>query len=139
MQLLAHLAENDPTASKEILFKKWWDKVKNDHHYLLAVGRHAFTNMLNALDRENQSNLSKRKVFDTAATTPSQQEIEIAKNKIVKGSLLSLMLPKIGKPLCKATFKECEIAGGWFGKVAKLGKPGEIVGAKLTNEDLWKI
>lgn len=134
IKLLADLIEDDPSASKDRLFKKWWATIKIDDSYLLAVARHAFTNMLHALDREaNQPRHTKKE------GAPTLDEVMDAQKRIIGASLLSLVLPKTNKTLADSTFAECATAGGWFSRVSKMGKPKEIVGTKLTNEDLQKI
>jgi hypothetical protein len=52
--------------------------------------------------------------------------------------LLDLTLPG-GKALRDATFAECRQAGGFFTRIAKLGKPDEIVGKKLTDAQVAKV
>jgi hypothetical protein len=52
--------------------------------------------------------------------------------------LMNLELPN-GKALKDSTFSECAKAGGFFSKVAKMGKPNAIVGKTMDEAALRKV
>lgn len=137
MGILSHLREQSPKASAEILFLKWRDEIKDDEDMLSAALHHAFTNMLTAIDR-----MSKKSLRGRVITEAEREKQETDVNQIIKTVkkvvLMSLILPN-GKALRYCTFAECAAAGGWFAKVAKLGKPNQIVGTVVTEEQLAKI
>lgn len=133
MEVLVSIIEGDPTADKDRLYRKWLDAIRADDECEDAVFRYAFANLLNACDRDRRK-------------SPSRQQIEARKKEMqamakkdaqtaVSVILMNLTLPN-GKLLRDATFKECAQAGGWFARVAKRGKPNQIVGRVLTEDQL---
>jgi hypothetical protein len=135
-QILAELTERDPTASVDRLFKKWKSAIIDDVDLLDAALRHAFTNMLTNIDRGRRGR--------TSVATRVQQKIEREQAikqmqvKIERVVLLNIKLPN-GKLLRDCSFAECKKAGGWFLKVAKMGRPTQIVGLTLSEEKLQAI
>lgn len=136
MQVLVDLVESDPTADNDRLFKSWWPIVQDDEDLLLAVARHAFTNMASALDRDRRKSTRKRRPEHHVQA----ERVAVAKisERVRNIVLMELTLPN-GKKLRQASFKECSAAGGWFKLLACKGKPSEIVGKVLTEDDLRKI
>ena len=134
MEILVGLIEGNPTADASQLFDEWIPIIREDDALLEAALRHTFANLYNALKRP-----PKRKGRHPTQTVEQRQE-QVAKSAklIVQVMLMNITLPS-GKKLAEATFKECAEAGGWFARVAKKGKPSEIVGRVLTEQDLRKI
>lgn len=134
MEILVGLIEGNPTADASQLFDEWIPIIREDDALLEAALRHTFANLYNALKRP-----PKRKAGRPTQTVEQRQE-QVAKSAklIVQVMLMNITLPS-GKKLAEATFKECREAGGWFTKVAMKGKPSEIVGRVLTEQDLRKI
>lgn len=131
--LIIEVMEDDPQAGPEKLFKKWYALIKDDEDYLVPALRHAFTNMLNNIDRGRPKRTRKK-----PNQKAREQEVALLKERIEKVLFLNLMLPT-GKLLRESTFAECANVGGWFGKIAKKGKPHEIVGDVLSEEQIRKI
>lgn len=132
LELLVSLIEDDPTADNERLFRKWLVEVRGDDEYLTAALRHTFTNMVSALDRDRRA----KSPYKAAMAAMLPQEIARGiKDQVAAVILLNLTLPS-GKLLRDATFKECYEAGGWFIKVSRAGKPSDVVGKALSEEDL---
>lgn len=131
-ELLVSIIEDDPTASTERLFKLWNERVIADEDYQSSVNRHAFTNILASLERHKRKPRPKKSAKEVAA------RVERLKKRVTAIILLNLTLPN-GKRLEQATFAECSAAGGWYAKVAKRGKPNQIVGKVLSEEDLRSI
>ena len=64
----------------------------------------------------------------------TRQRVERIKQQIV---LMKLMLPS-GKLIEESTFGELAKGGAWLAKASKLGKPHQIVGKTVTEEQLRK-
>ena len=133
-QLLAEIKSGDPTAGIDRLFKDWWAVVLDDDDYLLAVGRHSFHNMLASLDRDTRRARDQRRRIKAEY----RAAINLGKDRIRTVVLMDLQLPS-GKKLRDATFAECGAAGGWFKVLATKGKPSQVVGKVLTEQDLQKL
>lgn len=56
----------------------------------------------------------------------------------IKTRLLDMLMPD-GKKLRDATFADCRRAGGFFFQISAKGKPNEVVGQKLCEDDLLAI
>jgi hypothetical protein len=131
MELLVSIVDGDPTADKERLFRKWLEAVREDDEYEMAVFRYAFANLENALGRERRRPPIVRHPLQTG-----RAHVQAAAEKmVVSVILMNLTLPG-GKLLRDATFKECAQAGGWFSRVSKRGKPNQVVGKILTEDQL---
>lgn len=132
-EVLVELIEDEPDADSRRLLRKWWPIIKADDDLLEAAGTHAFYNLLKGIRQKHRDNKSKSK----DAKIIERARIDFYKN-IIKGNILmDITLPN-GKKLRDATFAECSAAGGWFKSLAVKGKPSEIVGKTLTEQDLQK-
>ena len=74
---------------------------------------------------------------------PGQKQAQAAAvtaevDKTRKLLLMKLLLPN-GKVLQDATFRDCALAGGWFVRIARLGKPGQRVGDVLSEDKLLEL
>jgi hypothetical protein len=136
MQVLVDLVEGDPSADPNRLFKVWWPIIQSDDDYLEAVARHAFTNFLTSLDRDRRASATRRKTKRMAQQ--HRDAVSALTSKIKNLILLDLQLPN-GKKLRNCTFAECSAAGGWFKLLATRGRPSEVVGEVLTEDDLRKL
>lgn len=134
MELLVSLIEDDPTASDGIIFRKWSEIVRGDDDYLAASLQHAFTNMMKAAERH------KRKP-QKAKPSPKEVAARVARmsKRIDQIIMMKIMVPGANKPVEECTFAELARAPGWYAKVAKLGKPNQIVGKVLSEEQLRAI
>jgi len=149
VEALVSLIDGDPTADVERLFRKWLEIVRDDEELLIPALRHCFTNIFSSLEagrrRNRQMNL-KAATEDLQAhnerqiqrVKAQQQTAKSMANVIMEIILLDLKLPN-GKLLRDATFKDCASAGGWYAKVAKRGRPSQIVGQTLTEQQLRAI
>ena len=137
LQLLKTLVDADPTADHQRLFRQWWKQISHDDELLEAVARYAFTNFLTTLDKDRR-----RAQQGPPEPRPSPAEVrtqvEQLAARVKRSVLLDFLLPD-GKRLADATFAECRKAGGWLARVARRGKPKQIVGALLSEEDLQAI
>jgi len=132
MELLVGLIDSEPTASMERLWNQWKDAVLHDEDYLVPVLRHTFTNLYGALERDRRSKKPQRAKPSAAAV---QERISALAKRATEIILFNLVLPN-GKKLKDATFADCAKAGGWFAAISKKGKPHQIVGELLSEEQL---
>jgi hypothetical protein len=58
--------------------------------------------------------------------------------KATEAWIAHLVLPT-GKTILNSTFGDCAKGSGWLAKIAKKGRPNEIVGSKLSVKDLVQI
>lgn len=135
MEILARLVEASPRASDEILFLQWAEAMKKDDDLLLAALRHTFTNLRSALTRsavlrERQSP-EQRQVENAKIKAEVSKKVDAVKSIV----LLNLLLPN-GKAARYSTFADAGRAGGFWTKVSKLGKPQQIIGQVVTEEQL---
>jgi hypothetical protein len=152
LEIRAAIKDRHPTDSFEDLFEMWQKAVERDSECTRVVWLYAFRNYLTALDRDERDRRRSRVEGDRADTSAaasvmrtrrakmaiddSDSEIaERAKSRLV---LMNLILPN-GKRLQEATFADCKGAGAFFEKVAKLGKPKQIVGETVTEERLQSL
>lgn len=131
--LIIELVRENPSADRKTLFEKFRDLIRGEDDYQRAVDWYFFVNMHDYL----VTNRNKRQVAPRDAARERQQIDEI-KQRVVNMVLLDLVLPN-GKRLRECTFAEVAKAGGWFAKIAKKGKPNQIVGKVLTEEQLRAI
>ena len=132
--LLIDIIDGDPTADNKRLFNAWFAAVKQDEEYLEAVAWHTFANLIAALENRKR----KQAVPKTQTVAQQRAEINALMSKLTDIVLMDLQLPN-GKVLREATFAECSAAGGWFKMLAAKGKPSEVVGEVLTEQDLKEI
>lgn len=137
MELLVNLIEAEPTASKERLWNQWWAAVSADDEYLHAVGRHTFTNLYEATERDRRKTKSQPRAKPDP--TVDKARAEALARRVVAAVLLEVTLPTNGKRLKDSTFADCARAGGWFSTVAKMGQPKQVVGDIVTEEQLRAI
>lgn len=149
LQLLISIAEADPTAGRERLFRTWLkqmmeadgaDIALDEDGFLYACLRYTFTNHYATIEADaRKAELQKQYQRTPVQRAQEQQKTQAKVASLVKEIqsvvLMDLILPS-GKRLGDATFAECAKAGGWYIKIAKKGKPGQIVGKVLQESDL---
>lgn len=136
MELLVSLVEGDPSADADRMFNKWKKIVMADDDLLIPALRHTFTNMLTAIDRDRRRNSPR--TYRTFSSETVQREVRQVVADVVQMALMNLTLPN-GKLLRDAKFKDCAKAGGWFAKIAKMGKPDQVVGRTISEAQLRKV
>lgn len=121
----------------EALFIAFRDALGEDPEAMDDALRYVYRNFLSQFHygdnspRRTAVNTAEAKVREAAAV-----EAEVIKTR--KLLLMKLLLPN-GKTLQEATFRDCAFAGGWFVRIAKLGKPTQIVGQVLSEDKLWEL
>jgi hypothetical protein len=140
MAVLARMRQDDPTAGYEYLRGKWSEYVEARQDHLNAVLDYSFHNYWSQLDDSERK--TKAKEARTSADAQRKERI-VAEGKEVASAvsnivLMNLELPN-GKALKDSTFSECAKAGGFFSKVAKMGKPNASVGKSMDEAALRKV
>jgi hypothetical protein len=136
-ELIIQLREERPTDSWDALFDRWKKAVHADDALEDAVDRYAYANFTAQYDRDNTKPRPRRSVAAEVAKNRAEA-IKATAKAIRDVVLMNLTLPN-GKRLRDATFADCGRAGGWFKVLATKGKPSEVVGKKLTENDLWAL
>lgn len=120
------LLDQNPNAGREELFSQFQTALKLRPSLQRPVDWYFFAGMLGDL-----KNSPKRR--------PDPLDVEKEKSELSRRLhnrvLMDVLLPN-GKKLRDSTFRACAEAGGWFGKIAAMGKPDQIVGAILTEQEL---
>lgn len=137
LEVLVGIREDDPTASNTVQFKAWWKKIQADVDLLDAVGFYAFTNMASTLDRSTVT-VRKSKARAKATRRAEKRLVESLVQRVAKVAFLELTMPN-GKKLRQCTFADCGAFGGFYKRLALKGKPSEIVGKKMTDEDIRSL
>jgi hypothetical protein len=144
MEMLSRLRERYPTGSFEDLFAKWRKDVERDAEANTAALLHSFRNYWTSLDRDNRAKPEPKSPEDWAAEreqreTEKAAEREELKQRFTQFIFLEMVLPICGKRLKDATFAECSTEGGLLSKIGKMGKPNQIVGKTVTEEQLRRL
>jgi hypothetical protein len=132
MSLLRKLRENDKTGSMAVVLKKWKQQIIDDTEMLDAALVYAGTNYWHSLEQDE------KKQIPLKTRQAQAQQAEALAQEVRQIVLMDLLLPN-GKQLRNATFADCQKAGGWFLRIAKKGRPHQVVGNVLTEEQLRKI
>lgn len=132
---ITRLYEDNPQDSREVLFNKFSEMLKEDEEAQRTVDWYFFVNMYEYIATSRNTKFT---YGNKRPRSVRRAEAQNLKEAIAKVVLLDLILPS-GKLLRQATFSECAKAGGWFTKISKLGKPQQIVGKVLSEDRLRAI
>lgn len=121
--------------AKDKLFEKFRRQLraKNDA-FQHAVDWYFFINMFN-----HYVNLDRRKTRKPRVMLDANQIREQVRQRVAEVGLMYMMLPSCNKYLKDATFAECSKESGVLAVIAKMGRPEEIVGRKLTEKQLKAV
>lgn len=141
-QMLIDLIRGNPRASEKETLDELWDQVKsNSQIYRLLIDNWFIRNYSNLRDRievkEDGSTVYKtpRKSFYRPASASTERAVKIIRNLVI----MDLLMPN-GKQLRDCTFADLANLGNWARDLCKHGKPTEVVGKKLTEDqvrDVW--
>lgn len=136
MQLLRSMRQADRTAGKDHMFAQWFDAVRQDDEYLIPTLLHAFTNMWEALEKDEarlpQGRPTKRQVAARKAHIT-----KAVKTTVAQIILLNLEMPN-GKRMRYCTGPEMEKFGRHFHKIAmRVGD--KRVGEVLSEQEVRKL
>lgn len=146
-ELLRDAIKDNPRASEAEIADVVWDTVKNERGYIWPLFEYWFTNTYKRYFieevSEHETVLHEVKKTRTNGDERNNDRYE-NRNTLnnVKKQLKAVLMDHVlsnGKLLREATFRDCQIEGGWFKEIAKQGKPNEIVGKKLTEKDLCSL
>lgn len=142
--ILKRLLEENPRADKPALLASLRAELLADDRidYLDAVIEYWFANNYHSLVEAPATPAARQ-----AAKAEKAAKVEAIKEKVktrireeAELILLDLVIPG-GKALRDATGRDCAKAGGWFAAIAERVKPGQKVGAAMSEADLralWK-
>lgn len=139
-EVLISLIDENPSASRDVLKREFYERVHNDEDYLRPIIEYFFINAMNGIDGAKRR---KRVPNSERAARIEAIKIEATKlaEKIKSVVILDLVLPH-GKTVRESTFGECGKLGGlFFRKLSKLGRPKQVVGKHVTDQqadDLYK-
>lgn len=119
--LLKKIVEDNPDMEDEEIFHEFSDKCAPNFPEIV---RYWFSNNLHAM--RSRTPRRNHNAPSDAVTT---------KARMARLVLMDLVLPS-GKMLRDSTFREAGEAGGWLVRLGKCGKPGEIIGATMTERDV---
>lgn len=138
-ELLIGIMEKNPHARREELMqmfrKVMAEAITEEPAYLVPLADryfyHEYNNIVSyrrrALQRDRPKGPAERR-----------RELEDTKAAIRRVIVLDLVLPN-GKKARESTFADCKKAGGFWLKIANKGKPNQIVGKVLTDEQAQAI
>lgn len=130
--IVVNLLKQYPSLDRTSLFSKFREELKGYDDYQRKVDWYFFVNMHDYLTGSRKgATLSDR----ISNREEAQRRAATIKQKVVEVILLDLMLPN-GKSLRDCTFADCAKAGGFFAKIANKGKPRQVVGDVLSEEQL---
>lgn len=139
-ELLHRVMRENPRGSEKEVFEGFCDHVENDPGYWGAIIEYWFANNYRLFYvseiAANSVAISRRETKQRARDVVAREKA-IIKDRL-RAALMDLVLSN-GKKLREATFGDCEREGGWLLAISKRGKRGEIVGKKLTEDDLHNI
>ena len=149
LEVLARMRTSDPTASYKLLLKKWCGYIEARSEYQDAVLKYAFRNYWTQLNKNAKSKKSKAGKGNRSETHPRSETSEQRQERVTQEIgqvvtavgeiiLMNLVLPS-GKMLKDSTFAECAKAGGFYSKVAQMGKPNAIVGETTSEAALRSL
>lgn len=135
---LRDLLRRNPSGTAKDIENKMWALIRDDDD----VFQHLFHNWFVA----NFARLEVRQTANSVAVVgrsyPERTATKAAKKEIVKSVVVSgfaLMLDYVLDNAHKLTFHDLAKAGGRCSALAKLGKPNEIVGKKLTEQQIRNV
>ena len=135
LQLLINLIENDPTASKEVMFRKWRAAIINDPEDIDVALLYTFTNLWETAERDHKPKAQR----DPAQIQARIAQVAEVREQIVRKVFsLDFVMPN-GKQLGDCTFGYLEKVGGVFIKISKMGKPNQVIRKVLTAKKLEEV
>lgn len=139
-ELIKDAVQSRPRASEAEIRDVVLEIVKNEEEYFLPIFDYWFANNYRSFfidELEDTSPIPPSLKPMRKSNQPTRAEIDSAKEEL-RPILMDHLLSN-GKLLRNSTFKECEKEGGWLKEISKYGKPSEVVGKQLTEENLWNL
>lgn len=135
--LLKRMIDEMPGADKSALLSVWRDLIRqpDNEDHLDAIIEYWFSNNYHSLVDQPRSRLPATKAQHRAAVSATTAVIKERATRMV---LLDMVMPN-GKALRDCTGRDCQRVGGWLSKIAAKIKPGEKVGAKLSEAQVRRL
>jgi len=130
LDLVKEAIVNFPDADRKTQFQEFERLIEGMEDYERVVRWYFFVNMHDNLTRKSRP--APKSESRAARAAKMAEIVKDIKSKIV---LLDLKLPS-GKSLRASTFGECAQCSGFFGRLAKKGKPNQIVGEVFTEDQV---
>ena len=132
--LLMRIITQNPGVPESELADAFWAEVQTDEECLKVITiDYWFPNNYRSLLTSN-----KRPRATTGQASKIRSQIKAGIRKEAKRMLLDFIMPN-GKMLRNCTGRDCAKFGGWMGKIASKIKPGEVVGEKLSEDQVRKL
>lgn len=137
-ELLRCVLRDNPRASEAEARQLCWQRCQNNAELMQALFAYWFANSFRDFKVIGGS-------ANSSAVISIKQQRRVgtreAINKLKDRMVACLMdhLLSDGTPLRFGTFGQAARDGGWLADIAKLGKPNEIIGKKLTEAELQNI
>lgn len=146
-ELLRRIRVSSPAASEKEIFDQFCDGLKDDESFLGAIVSHWFANHYRQCAvsvSTNGSVVFSRNGRQQVSLIESRNERDKTRAAVtrLKESMRAVLMDFVlsnGKKLRESTFGDCAHDGGWLLTVAKQGRANEIVGRKLTENDLQNL
>jgi len=129
--LALRICADNPGAETEDLAKVFMEELERYPDYMQSIAIYIMANVRASLDPAHR-----RK--DPGRSTVAAEVLEKAATKVVGQVLMTLTMPS-GKMLGQSTGSECIKAGGWLVAVGRKVGPRNLVGQKLTEDDLRRM
>jgi hypothetical protein len=137
--VLKRLLEDHPNWNQERLLRAFTEQIAENQKYLDAIIEYWFANNLHSLI-ERPATYTPRET--SKASTEIKNNIEKAIQYKVGVLLLEMVMPN-GKLLRDCNGAECSKlsakVGGWLMRISKQIKPNDIVGDKLTEQQVRQL
>lgn len=139
--LLKRLIEENPKADKKALLKLMRAELLSEDgiDYLYAVIEYWFSNNYDSISKPPEKRRAERVVREKAVAKVAEvvraKAIKVIEEK-AQIMLLDMVKLPTGKTLRESTGKECAKAGGWLSRIAEKVKPGQMVGAALSEDEV---
>ena len=136
-EVLRGVMKQSPGASEKEVHDAVKEAVFEDWRYLEAIYEYWFTNNYRAFEVHSSDHTVSVMARKRARGLRAKMRKHLGKRHVafVHGILMDMELSS-GKLLRDATFADCKRESGWLLEVAKSGKPNEVVGRHLTEQQL---
>ena len=123
---------------EEAVREKFAAKVQNDPDCIDPIIDYWFANNYRSIVHLNRPVDFGRQRAESQ-TVLTSAAVKAIKDRATQMVLLDMTILPNGKPLRDCTGKDCAKAGGWLGRIAAKIKPGDIVGAVLSEAEIKKL
>lgn len=140
-EILISLLDEQPDIDVDAISAKFYERVSDDEDYLRPIVKYFVISMMRNIDsgrRRNGKTVEQKRKERASRVAEIKQEASKIVEKMKSIVILDLVLPN-GKTARASTCADCARAGGVFTKLSKLGRPRQIVGNLITDEQAQKL